>query len=130
MKQVLNSHYRVRFSAAAMAAAAAAAAAGQQGLHALMRPDLRDEKSALSSMDERLKHSSSSSPHSLNRDMRGRSPPPGMGSSSRSPSSIIGGDRRPGSTSGHHRSSTPHDEAHKRIKLDESARKAQHVSQE
>lgn len=113
------------------AAAAAAAAGGPAGLHALMRPDLRDEKPAISAMEERLKHSSSSSPHSLNRDMRGRSPPPGMGSS-RSPSSAHGGDRdrdrRPGSTSGHHRSSTPHDEAHKRIKLEENARKAQHVS--
>jgi len=113
------------FSAAAMAAAAAVAAGGPGGLHALMRPDLRDEKPPLSAMDDRLKHSSSSSPHSLNRDLRGRSPPPGMGSS-RSPSSLHGGDRRPGS--GHHRSSTPHDDNHKRIKLEENARKAQHVS--
>jgi hypothetical protein len=109
------------------AAAAAAAAGGPGGLHALMRPDLRDEKPALAAMEDRLKHSASSSPHSLNRDMRGRSPPPGMGSS-RSPSSMHGGDRRPGSNAGHHRSSTPHDESHKRIKLEENARKAQHVS--
>ena len=117
-------------SAAAMAAAAAAAAGGPGGLHALMRPDLRDEKPALSAMEDRLKHSASSSPHSHNNrgEMRGRSPPPGMGSS-RSPSSMHGGDRRPGSNAGHHRSSTPNEEAHKRIKLEENARKAQHVRQ-
>lgn len=117
-------------TAAAMAAAAAAAAGGPAGLHALMqRPDLRDEKPALAAMEERLKHSASSSPHNPhNRDMRGRSPPPGMGAS-RSPSSLHGGDRRPGSNAGHHRSSTPNDDGHKRIKLEENARKAQqHVS--
>lgn len=48
-------------SAAAMAAAAAAAAAGPGGLHALMRHDLRDEKS-LAAMEERMKHSASASP--------------------------------------------------------------------
>ena len=104
-------------SAAAMAAAAAAAAGGPAGLHALMqRPDMRDEKPALAAMEERLKHSASSSPHNPHNrgDMRGRSPPPGMGAS-RSPSSLHGGDRRPGSN--------------KRIKLEENARKAQqHVS--
>jgi hypothetical protein len=46
-----------------------------------MRQELRDEKPALAAMEERLKHSASSSPHSLNRDLRGRSPPPGHGSS-------------------------------------------------
>ena len=49
-------------SAAAMAAAAAAAAASQGGLHALMRPDLRDEKISLAAIEERIKHSASASP--------------------------------------------------------------------
>jgi hypothetical protein len=49
-------------SAAAMAAAAAAAAANQGGLHALMRPDLRDDKASLAAIEERMKHSASASP--------------------------------------------------------------------
>jgi len=105
-------------SAAAMAAVAAAAAAGGPGgLHALMRPDMRDEK-PLSSIDERLKHSLSSSP--LSRDGRPRTPT-GM---SRSPSAQHNSsDRRPSSNAGHHRSSTPQEENHKRPKLEENTRK-------
>ena len=93
------------------AAAVMAAAGSPGGLHSLMRPDLRDDKSALSALEDRLKHSASS--HSQNN--RGRSP------------SVHGDERRPASNPGHHRSSTPNEESSKRIKLEENPRKPQQV---
>lgn len=134
-------------SASAMAAAAAAAAAGSANFHALMQQQQNgirtsgplglpptssglDEKPPISSMEERLKHSASASPHHAppgppSLPNRSRTP-----TSSRSPSSASIG--RPASVgAGPPRTSgTPDQEERnaKRIKMEENARKSGHVS--
>ncbi len=136
-------------SASAMAAAAAAAAASSQAasFHALMQQQQNgirtsaplgmppassgslDEKPSISSMEERLKHSASASPHHAppgppSLPNRSRTP-----TSSRSPSSASMG--RPASAgAGPRNSGTPTGEegAAKRIKMEENARKSGHVS--
>jgi len=136
-------------SASAMAAAAAAAAASSQAasFHALMQQQQNgirtsaplgmppassgslDEKPSISSMEERLKHSASASPHHAppgppSLPNRSRAP-----TSSRSPSSASMG--RPASAgAGPRNSGTPTGEegAAKRIKMEENARKSGHES--
>lgn len=141
-------------TSAVAAAAAAAAAAGGAGLHALMQqhqaaagirlggplqhpPMSTDEKPPLAAMEERLKHSASASPLSAS----GGGAPPGPPSlpmrsrtptSSRSPSAASAG--RPASVGGGSSNRPPttrtptDDNAAKRIKMEDNARKSGHES--